>query len=213
MPADFDRIARAYRWLEYLSLGPTLQRTRTHFLPRLSDRRRALILGDGDGRFTAALLRANPMVRVDAVDTSATMLRLLQSRCEDVTFTTSMRLHTHHHSALEHAPSRKTDLVVTHFFLDCLTQPQLETLIGNLAPRLAPNALWVVSDFRIPSGPLRLPARLYVRGLYLAFRILTGLRTTALPDHEAAFQRAGFTRTHRQLLLFGLLTTEIWQPN
>ena len=67
---NFDRIARPYRWLEYLSLGRALERCRFHFLPRLRDCRRALVLGDGDGRFTAKLLDANPSVQVDAVDIS-----------------------------------------------------------------------------------------------------------------------------------------------
>jgi hypothetical protein len=55
-PPNFDRIARPYRWLEYLTLGRSLERAREVFLPLLKDRRQALILGDGDGRFTARLL-------------------------------------------------------------------------------------------------------------------------------------------------------------
>ena len=57
---DFDHIARAYRWLEYISLGPLLSRTRNCYLELLQDRTRALILGDGDGRFTARLLAQSP---------------------------------------------------------------------------------------------------------------------------------------------------------
>src|SRR6185437_1080687 len=55
----FDRLARVYRWMEWLSFGPYLSRCRRAFLPQLRDARRALVLGDGDGRFTAALLRRN----------------------------------------------------------------------------------------------------------------------------------------------------------
>ena len=207
-PANFDPIARPYRWLEYLTLGPTLQRCRTHFLPRLQNQRRALVLGDGDGRFLAQLLITNQDLRADAVDTSAAMLHLLRKRCADVT---SIRLRIHHHSALDHAPAASTDLVVTHFFLDCLTQSELDTLAHRMARHIQPNALWLVSDFRIPTGPLRLPARLFVRSLYLAFRILTGLRTDQLPDHIAALSDAGFTLTDRKIRLFGLLTSELWQ--
>jgi hypothetical protein len=50
-----------------------------------------------------------------------------------------------------------------------------------------------------------------VRLLYLAFRILTGLRTTKLPDHASALLRCGFTRIAVQRALFGLLTTELWR--
>lgn len=208
---NFDHIAKPYRWLEYLTLGSTLQRCRLHFLPSILQQKRALILGDGDGRFTASLLTANPSIKVVAVDTSAAMLQLLRRRCEAATFSAGIRLRTCNYSALEHTTSSKTDLVVTHFFLDCLTQPDLESLIARIAPTLTPGALWLLSDFRIPPGPMRLPARAYIRSLYLAFRILTGLRTTQLPDHATPLTRSGFTRIAHHHLLAGILTTELWQ--
>jgi hypothetical protein len=55
-------------------------------------------------------------------------------------------------------------------------------------------------------------ARVITRSLYLAFRFLTGLRTTALPDHAAAFT-PGFTLIAQHRSLAGLLTTELWQKN
>jgi hypothetical protein len=61
---------------------------------------------------------------------------------------------------------------------------------------------------------MRLPARIIVRTLYLAFRILTGLRTDHLPDHAAPMIEAGLVRTACQHSLAGLLTTELWElPN
>ena len=207
---NFDRIARPYRWLEYLTLGPALTRCRAHFLPQLADRRSALVLGDGDGRFLARLLAANPQLHADAVDISPAMLALLARRAHAAHPTAATRLRTHQASALDFAPDRIYDLVVTHFFLDCLTQPQLETLIAHLTPHFALGALWLVSDFRIPSGPLRWPARALIRSLYLAFRVLTGLRTNRIPDHSAAFAAAGFHRTNQHLSLGGVLTTELW---
>ncbi len=204
---DFNPIARPYRYFEYLTLGPILQRTRTHFLPQLLDRRQALLLGDGDGRFLARLLAANPALHADAVDTSAAMLNLLRQRCRPY----AVRLETHHHDARFYTPARQPDLITTHFFLDCLTQPELNALVSSLGRDALPGTLWLLSDFRIPTGPMRLPARLYIRTLYLAFRLLTGLRTTRLPEHEAALRQTGFTRTHHRLKLFGLLTTELWK--
>jgi len=208
---NFDLIAKPYRWLEYLTLGRTLQRCRTHFLPLLLDRKQALILGDGDGRFTAALLTVNPSLQAVAVDTSATMLQLLRQRCEAAN--TATRLATHQTSALAFTPPtlEQYDLVVTHFFLDCLTQPDLDALIARTAKHLYPGGLWLLSDFRIPSGPMRLPAQALVRSLYFAFRILTGLRTTRLPNHVTPLTQTGFTRIACHHSLAGLLTAELWQ--
>ena len=215
-PPNFDRIARPYRWLEYLTLGKALERCRLHFLPQLLDRRRALILGDGDGRFTASLLAQDHAIEADAIDLSATMLALLRER-SSIAPNAAARLRTHQANALDFSfetlPAQPYDLVVTHFFLDCLTQVELDALIARIVPVLAPGAIWLVSDFRIPSGPMRLPARVYIRSLYFAFRVLTGLRTTHLPDYSTPLRKLGFTRADHHHSLAGLLTTELWQRN
>ena len=210
---NFDPIARPYRWLEYLILGRTLERCRLHYLPNLLQQKRALILGDGDGRFLAELLAQNPHIQADAVDTSATMLELLRRRCEAAAPNIAPRLQTHHTSALNFSPQQKEtyDLVVTNFFLDCLTQSELNNLIHRIAKNIPPGALWLISDFRIPPGPMHLPVKLLVRSLYLAFRILTGLRTTQLPDYASALTQAGFVQISHQHRLAGILTTELWR--
>lgn len=207
-PANFDRVARIYRWAEYLALGPLLQRARVHFLPQLPPLRHALALGDGDGRFLALLLSRQAAVHAVAVDTSAAMLRLLRRRCRP----SAPRLQTLHASALTVTPHPETDLVITHFFLDCLTQTEVDTLTRSLASRLRPGTLWLLSDFgHPPARPLRLPAALYVRSLYLAFRILTGLRVRRLPDPQRSLCAAGFERLESKRYCFGLIYTELWK--
>ena len=101
---NFDPIARPYRWLEYLTFGPYLERCRFYFLDQLATHRRALVLGDGDGRFTANLLRTNPDVTIDAVDSSAAMLKLLANRVTLLSQSASERLKTIHADALAFTP-------------------------------------------------------------------------------------------------------------
>jgi SAM-dependent methyltransferase len=204
---DFDGVARAYRWLEYASLGPLLERARDCHLARLSQCRHALVLGDGDGRFTARMLANMPKITIEAVDLSGVMLELLRQRCAAF----QNRVQTFQRDARTFRPLHQPDLVVTHFFLDCLTQQEVDALVARLTPNLARNALWLVSDFRIPAGALRWPAWIYIRALYFVFRILTGLRTTRLPNHPAVLERHGFTLVARQRRMFGILTSEVWQ--
>lgn len=211
-PPNFDPVARIYRYAEYLTLGPLLQRTRTHFLPQLTECRRVLALGDGDGRFLARLLQQNRGLQAVAVDTSAEMLNLLGTRCHKVMPHDTNRLRVWKGSALHVTPAKDTDLITTHFFLDCLTQPELNTLTQTIAANTAPGTLWLLSDFGPPHpGLLRPLAALYIRALYLAFRILTGLRVTHLPNPQSALTSAGFDRIARHDILYGLLYTEIWQ--
>jgi ubiquinone/menaquinone biosynthesis C-methylase UbiE len=209
--ANFDLIAKPYRWLEYLTFGSALQKTRLHYLSELSHCRNALLLGDGDGRFTAALLMSNPNIHVLAVDSSAAMLQLLRQRCESTIPDSTHRLHIEQTDAVTLSLADNYDLIVTHFFLDCLTQPELNSLVPRIAKHMQPGALWLLSDFRIPANPAKFPTRILVRSLYLAFRILTNLRTTHLPDHATALQQSGLTRVSQHNRLAEILTTELWR--
>ncbi len=209
-PPNFDGIARLYRWAEYLTLGPLLRRTREQFLPELRGCRRALLLGDGDGRFTAALLREAPQFTAHCVDGSGAMLRLLRKRC--ARDGNAARVQTQQGSVLRARAEAATDLVVTHFLLDCLTQAEVDDLTRRLAGEVRPGCLWVVSEFGSPTQPLaRVLARGYVRLLYAAFRVLTGLRPQQLPDPQTALGAAGFVRLARKERLGGLLYAELWQ--
>src|ERR1700679_3274982 len=199
---NFDRLAGAYRWMEGLSFGPLLQRCRCAFLGELRTVRRALVLGDGDGRFTEALLRVNFEVRVDAVDASSAMLRALVERAG----ADGGRVRAIVADIRSWRPENGDvyDLVVSHFFLDCLTAEEVEALAGSVRLSLVRRGLtegaqWVVSDFAVPEGWAgRLAGRLLVGFLYRAFGVLTGLRIRRLPDHAAALKSAGFVMERRR---------------
>lgn len=209
---NFDRIAAIYRWGEYISLGPLLQRTRTRLLNQLGDPHHALILGDGDGRFIEQLLLRYPQCNAVAADISAAMLHKLHNRCTRSVPNATARLTTLQLSALEIDPPPSTDLVVTHFLLDCFSQSDVDALITRIASQLAPGTLWLVSDFALPASSILRPfARLYIASLYAAFRLLTGLRVNQLPDPHPAFHRNGMRRITHVTFLGGILYTELWQ--
>ena len=207
--ANFDRVARIYRWAEYLALGPLLQRCRTQFLPALEGKRSAHVLGDGDGRFSAALLRQAPSLDLLAIDSSRSMLRLLEKRC--ARDGNAARLTVQQDSALVASASPDSDLIATHFFLDCLSQEEVERLVAQLGKEVQPGCSWVISDFGLPRRPIaRWLARIYIRLLYRAFRVLTGLQTQRLPDHRPAMRKAGFQLQARIEHLSGFLYAELW---
>ncbi|HVC46716.1 MAG TPA: class I SAM-dependent methyltransferase [Terracidiphilus sp.] len=209
-PPNLNPLARLYRWMEWFTFGPALGRCRRAFLPELLSSRRALALGDGDGRFTARLLRANPRVHIDAVDASSAMLRQLLRRAGPH----APRVRTHCADARLWQPaSQPYDLVFAHFFLDFLTPGEVLALARRLRPAVSPSALWAVSEFVVPPSLFgRLVARPVVAGLYRAFGLLTGLKVRRLPDHPRALAQAGFTLLGRRTFLRGLLVSELWQP-
>jgi ubiquinone/menaquinone biosynthesis C-methylase UbiE len=204
----FGRLAHVYRWMEGLSFGPYLWRCRCAFLEEMTEAQEALVLGDGDGRFTAALLRRNRVVRVTAMDLSEAMLRSLRRKAD----ADQVRVRTEACDVREWSPAEaEYDLVVTHFFLDCLTTEDVCRLAERLKPNLRPGARWVVSEFAVPEGWFgRWVARPVVGLLYRAFGVLTGLEVRRLPEWEAELRGAGFRQVGEQRLLHGLLTSQIW---
>jgi SAM-dependent methyltransferase len=209
MKPDFDRIARPYRWLEYLSFGPMLEHCRFYRLTQLTDAQRALVLGDGDGRFIARLLQKNPSLHADILDLSPVMLQILKARVVNADALNRVTLHCT--DALEFLPAGSYDSVVTHFFLDCFSTSEVRNLAARIRCLLTPNASWVISEFAIPTGPMSLPAKLFIRSLYAAFGLLTGLKTRQLPDHSAALNSLGMVLIDRRKWLKGLLISELWQ--
>jgi len=208
---NFDRLARLYRWMEVASFGPALWQCRCHFLGELPACRRALVLGDGDGRFTARLLQVNHEVQIDAVDASQAMLRALEARAG----VGRERVRTHCADVRVWEPAgRRYDLVASHFFLDCLTTKEVAELARRLRPSLSPQALWLISEFAVPESRLgSLVAQPIVSVLYAAFRLLAGVRVRQLPNYAEAISKQGFRCERQQALLGGLLVTEVWRPN
>ncbi len=206
-----DRIARWYRWLEYLSFGRALERRRREYLTKLDDARNTLILGDGDGRFTAEFMRFNQRSRVESIDLSSRMLELAEAR------TTGSAQH-HARVVFRRADARnveltgKYDLIITHFFLDCFQDRELEHVIARVSESAQAQARWVVSEFQLPShGISRLAARVLTRAMYLFFRATTGLKTTCLPDYATLLTMHGFYLIDRHQRAGGLLVSELWQ--
>lgn len=185
-----------------------LERCRFYRLAQLVNARRGLVLGDGDGRFLARLLRKNPRIQVDAVDLSPAMLQLLSKRVDACA---QGRATLHCADAREFNPTAAYDLVVTHFFLDCFTTDELRALASRIRCHLTPDARWVLSEFATPSGPMSLPARFIVWSLYAAFGVMTGLQVRRLPDYSAALSGTGLLLSERRHWLGGLLVSELWK--
>ena len=209
-----DRVARAYRTAEYASFGGALQACRVRYLRDVAECRRALVCGDGDGRFVAELLRANREVCIDYVDLSAGMAGLAGRRVYAIgpqaIARTSFHVGDVRNFKLD--DSAAYDLITAHFFLDCFDDMEVTGVARRLASLARPGAMLLLSDFRIPPrGVARYIAGAIVRGLYGAFRVATGLRVTRLPSYERGLERAGFRKDDETLKLGGLLAASLWR--
>ena len=220
---DCDRLAPWYRPLETLAFGRGLQRRRTALLPwALADTpgppRRALLLGEGDGRFGAALLAAaRPGLTVEVVDGSAAMLDRARGR-----YPPGSAARFHHAEArawlrergaeIRAGAAAPFDLVVTLFFLDCFSADELPGLAGEIAGVTAPRTRWLVADFRQPPGGgfRAWRAWVWLGAMYAFFRWTTGLRTRRLADFRPHLHARGFRCERVTGTAGGLLVVEGW---
>jgi ubiquinone/menaquinone biosynthesis C-methylase UbiE len=196
-----DPIASWYRWLEYIGFGGALQRRRLAFLKDVARAKRALVLGEGDGRFLVQLVKQNRSASIDYVDISDRMLDLARSRAgsDRVTYHLADALTTR-------LPVSEYDLVCTNFFLDCLDTGQQSELVQRVSAACTPGARWLISEFLEPAWW----AHVIVRSLYFFFRVTTGLQVANLVDHRPLLRQAGFEMIRCESARGGLLVSELW---
>ncbi len=208
---SFDAIAPWYRAMEALSAGGILQRCRTSFLTEVAGCRRALLLGEGPGRFLVELLRVNPRVEVTCVEQSRRMIQaaLQQVKRRELDAT---RVGFEQGDALTWpAPTGVFDLVVTHFFLDCFRRDELEGLVAKVAASATSDACWLLADFRLPErGWQRWRARVVLALMYGFFRCATGLSASRLTPPDDFLEAAGFRLADQRLVNYGLTHSDLW---
>jgi len=210
---SFDRLASHYQWIEAVAFGRDLQRARLAFLEELDSPHRALLAGEGDGRFLIELLRRFPDLPVDCIDGSGGMLAIAQKRVQ-MKMAKSAGNIRFIKAAIDSAPLSESryDLIVTHFFLDCFTQPQLKSLVAKLARSAAPNATWLIADFCYPNSHIgQWRARLWINAMYWFFRAVTEINAQTLIDLAPFLRLENFRCARRQLFNHGMIKSEVWK--
>jgi ubiquinone/menaquinone biosynthesis C-methylase UbiE len=211
---SFDRLAPHYRWMEFFSAGELLQRCRLAHLNRITGVQRALILGEGNGRFLVEFLARHPLAEVTCVDSSQSMLSQARERVRRRGFDLS-RIAFTHADALDWRPSSASfELVVTHFFLDCFPPDQLGRVVSRAAEALLPGGCWLLADFcEPPHGLPKWRARLMLALMYAFFRRATALAAKRLTPPDDYLQQGGLSLRDRRRFEFGLLHSDVWEKS
>jgi ubiquinone/menaquinone biosynthesis C-methylase UbiE len=212
---SFDAIAPWYRTLEWIAFGDYLQRCRVACLGDVVAPRRALIVGEGNGRFLRELLRVHPGVEVDCIDASQRMLQLAQQRLERELPDRLEHVRLLQHDLNSWRPSEHHyDLLVTHFFLDCFAEMQLAAIVRKLAQAATENANWLLADFCVPpKGVARLRARAWLAVMYRFFRLTAGIDARQLIDPTLFLRDEGFALAQQHSFRKGILKSERWRRN
>jgi ubiquinone/menaquinone biosynthesis C-methylase UbiE len=209
---SFDRLAPHYRWMESVLAGGLLQRCRLAWLDEVSDARRVLIVGEGNGRFLSACAQRMPGANFTVVDSSREMLAQAEARWQRAGGRRENLSIIHAALPQWTPPAGAFDLVATHFFLDCFPESTLPAVVAKLADAAQAGARWLLSDFEVPeTGPARVRAQLVLAVAYAFFRVATRLPATRLVPPDNALRNAGFIRERRRTFNAGLLKSELWR--
>ena len=210
-PANFDWLAPHYPWMESILAGPKLQRCRAAFLDALPVPKRALIVGQGHGRFVTELLQKYPEAQCTCIDSSRRMLDVTRRRLESLGISAEGVEFVHANILDWKGPQGAYDLVVTHFVLDCFRPEQLARVLPLLAGAATPQARWLLADFQEPAGGLaKWRARAILEMMYLFFRWATSLPASELTPPDALLTQCGFQLRERQVFEWGLLHSDLW---
>jgi ubiquinone/menaquinone biosynthesis C-methylase UbiE len=209
MKRSFDNIANSYARLESLMFGNSLQHAREYALSAfdVTGAQKALLLGDGDGRFACRALQDNPLLQIDSIDISPSMLHCAKTRIQTSNPKLLARYNPINANALDHEyPLSHYDIVVTQFFLDCFKSNQATQLIAQLETTIKPNGRFAYADFSIPQRRAwNFTSRFLVAILYHCFRLTTDIRARRLPTLTWPESLESETKTE---FLKGLLTCE-----
>jgi ubiquinone/menaquinone biosynthesis C-methylase UbiE len=204
---NFDRIAAHYRWLETIVFGNQLQQARIAFLREIEAPRRVLIVGEGNGRFLAELLRIHPQAQVDCIEASACMIALARDEAgaAQVAF---IQADVRTLALVKNS----YDLIVTHFLLDCFSEETLASLIRRLAGAATAEARWLVADFCYPRRGWRwFRARLLIATMYFFFRAVTGIDARRLVEYRPLLRAEGFECAEEMILPNEMIRSELWR--
>lgn len=177
----YDWLAPCYDKLACFFVGRQIQQMQLKMIHHLCDRKKLLIIGGGTGWILPYIFRVNPTLVIHYVDASEKMIDKARKNAHG---NKRIKFIQGTEAAI---PEYDYDAVLTHFYLDLFTETQLIDLINQLKKCLVKDACWLVSDFEIQSRVHWIK----VKVMYLFFRIVTGLRTNALPAWHHAFTQAG----------------------
>lgn len=208
-----DRLARWYRTLEHLAFARQLEKARFAVLNEAGDAKRALLLGEGDGRFVAELAKRNTSLVIDCIEASGMMINTARRRLQNKGIASPDRIRFLHRDArLGLERDRPYDLIVSHFFLDCFSEVDARRIVADVRSLCVPGAKWLIADFQEPEyGWRKWHARCWLATMYGFFRLSTGLQTRRLPNYRGALLEVGFTLRRTKVTFAQLISSEVWE--
>ena len=197
---SYERLARFYKLIESITIGPPLLNARLAHLDLLAEGptpKHALLIGEGNGSFLLPFAQRFQDTQITVIDQSAAMTRIFFRQAD-------MRSAT--------LPTNYYDLIVTLFFFDNFDESTVCKMIPALEGAATVSAQWLLADFQIPEhGWRRLRARFWLAILYGFFRVFAAIPARHLSPIEAILNSSDFKQTARKTSCGQMLYSTLYQ--
>jgi tRNA (cmo5U34)-methyltransferase len=209
---SFDFIAPVYDVLAGLVFRDAQKKAQCRFLSEIPAGATVLILGGGTGCILPELfLKSNPS-QVLYLEASRAMLEKARQRMQGLPQArlVEFRLGTEQ----DLLPQETFSVIITPFVLDLFTTQEVTTMVQRLSQALAPQGIWLHTDFFLSSRPAqRLWQKPLLWGMYRFFGLVSGISGKTLPPMHQIFRQAGFTSSRQALFFHGFIKAQVWQKS
>jgi SAM-dependent methyltransferase len=207
----FNFLAPFYELGVRLFFGRAIFESQIFFLSRFSRSKSVLVFGGGSGHLLSALALKHTPEHVCYIDISEKMiLKAREQILRDAPFFLN-RIDFICGSAADIPVNQTFDLIITPYVLDCIADPELESVMNALHEVLLAGGSWLFSDFNIPEkGFHRIRGLLITRLLYFFFNLICGLGISRLPDFNKAFCKLKLREVESRNFRAGLLISKVY---
>lgn len=212
---SYERLARFYKLIESITIGPPLLNARLAHLDLLAEGptpKHVLLIGEGNGSFLLPFAQRFQDTQITVIDQSAAMLEIAQSRALEAGIDMTRIFFRQADMQSATLPTNYYDLIVTLFFFDNFDESTVCKMITALEGAATVPAQWLLADFQIPEhGWRRLRARFWLAILYGFFRAFAAIPARHLPPIEAILNCSDFKQTARKTYCGQMLYSTLYQ--
>ncbi len=212
---SFDVVAPVYDKLGYLAFGGTIQRAQQYFLNTILPQSKVLIIGGGSGSILVDLLEKAVPAHITYVEASTVMIKRARQKVADyclanpnrpvptITFVQGTERGVNSTAIYQ--------VVITNFVLDMYQGSSLDSMIQRIDSLLSADAVWMFTDFRYSSSPLkRLWQKPLAQFMYTFFHFTANISLQALPDYDAHFQKVGWKERQQKSFFGDFISSKIY---
>jgi tRNA (cmo5U34)-methyltransferase len=208
----FNKIAPFYHAVSMICSLNRIHKSQMWLLSKKMNFSKTLIIGGGDGKFLIEAIKQGLSEQYYYVDLSDAMIKLAHGKIEKQ-LPLSLDSVVFICGSYQDIPNnQKFDLIITPYFLDCLSEGELSLVMAKLHAQLTVEGTWYFTDFNIPKDKtLNFIFKNIIQLLYRILNLFCDMGVNHLPDFNNEFCKYKFTLLHEEYFIGGLLVSRIYK--